>query len=427
MGDAMSSVTEDRLSKAYRLIEADELGAARAILQPLLTDEPDNVDAWWLMAHAVTDPVEARSALDHVIQLQSDYPGAAELSESLNDVLIAAPAPPEPAAPPVPDLFNPPPEDFEPAPLPSFLQDAPVVVPPATVDMDATDLPDFDDEAPTGRRRSLLPAIIAAVVVALLVVLAAVLLLPRGSGPATNSTLVPTEIPVVGALPTSTSTQEIIAPPITEVATSAPTEEVGMVLTPTGAPTEMPTTEPATSTTEAPTVVPTDLPTEMPTATQEIATQVPAVSSTEDLGIVIAATPQTVAAAPTVTVEVTPPVDVTLTPVAGDFQALMVSLAGFTLAPDAVGTAQTDLGNSLLVTICTRPGDQVRHDLPLIMDAISNQLQSLPAGTDALGARMYDCQADRVILIILATTKDAAQYVAGTLDEAHYQALWKPH
>ncbi len=422
----MSSVTEDRLSKAYRLIEADELGAARAILQPLLADEPNNVDAWWLMAHAVTDPTEARAALDNVVRLDPNYPGAVELSQSLDEVLVMPP-PPEVVAPP-------PAEDFEPAPLPSFITDTQVPAPATTVDMDSTDLPDFDDEAPTGRRRSLLPAIIAAIIVVLLVIVVAVLLLPRGNGPAGVSTVVPpTAGQVIGAAPSPTSTQEIIAPPITEEATVAATEvstqEVGMVPTNT----VEPTTEPPTATLELPTVTPepptaTTAPTELPTATQEIATLVPTPESTGDLGMMLV-TEQAVAAVPTTaaTPEITPPVDVTLTPVVGDFQALTVSLAGFTLPANAVGTAQTDLGNSLLVTVCTRPGEQVRHDLPLIMDSISKQLQSLPAGTDAVGARMYDCQANRVLLIILATTQDAAQYVAGTLDEAHYQALWKPH
>lgn len=417
----MSSVTEDRLSKAYRLIEADELGAARAILQPLLADEPENVDAWWLLAHAVTDPVEARSALDHVLQLNPDYPGAPELSESLNDVLIAA----APELEPEPVEAGP----EEPAPLPPVLADIPAIPPPETVDTTA-DFPDFEDERPVRERRSLLPAIIAAVIVVLIVIVAAILLLGRGAPPSSGTLLPPTEVPVVGGLPTSTGTEVVIAPPVTEEATEIGTAEATPVVTedvglmPTVAPTEALTETPVPPTeTEAPTLA--------PTATQEIVTPEVTVEATEGAGM-MALTEQAIASVPTSSSGSTGLTDAGIldaatTPVAGDFQALTVSLAGFTLPENAILTARTDMGNSLYVSVCTRPGEQLRRDLTPVMSAIARQLRFLPAGTEAVGARMLDCQANRILLSVLVPAKDAARFAAGELSEADFAALWKPH
>ncbi len=79
----MSDVTNPDLTRAYQLIEADELDQARTVLDNYLETHRDNADAWWLYAHAVTDPMDAQNALRNVLRLAPDYPGAkALLSES---------------------------------------------------------------------------------------------------------------------------------------------------------------------------------------------------------------------------------------------------------------------------------------------------------------------------------------------------------
>ena len=52
----MSEANEEALEQAYELIEADKLAEAEALLKPVLERDPDNIDAWWLYAHAVRDP-----------------------------------------------------------------------------------------------------------------------------------------------------------------------------------------------------------------------------------------------------------------------------------------------------------------------------------------------------------------------------------
>jgi hypothetical protein len=79
----MGVQNEQALSQAFELIEADKLEEARAILKPILDEDKDNPDVWWLYAHAVTDPEAARLALSNVRRLDPEYLNAGELLYSL--------------------------------------------------------------------------------------------------------------------------------------------------------------------------------------------------------------------------------------------------------------------------------------------------------------------------------------------------------
>lgn len=75
----MTDNNAQNLSRAFDLIEADQLSEARIILEPLLAQDVDNADAWWLYAHAVEDRDRARDALNNVLRIDPDYAGAQEL------------------------------------------------------------------------------------------------------------------------------------------------------------------------------------------------------------------------------------------------------------------------------------------------------------------------------------------------------------
>ena len=79
----MGVQNEQALSQAFELIEADKLEEARGILKPILDADKDNPDAWWLYAHAVTDPEAARLALSNVRRLDPKYLNAGELLYTL--------------------------------------------------------------------------------------------------------------------------------------------------------------------------------------------------------------------------------------------------------------------------------------------------------------------------------------------------------
>jgi tetratricopeptide (TPR) repeat protein len=81
----MSSNLNTRLSQAYGLIEADQLQEAVDLLRPILAENPNNPDAWWLYAHAITDADDARAALSTVLNLDPNYPEAQRLLELLDE------------------------------------------------------------------------------------------------------------------------------------------------------------------------------------------------------------------------------------------------------------------------------------------------------------------------------------------------------
>ena len=78
----MSEPTRAQLQQVYQLIKNGEQEEAISVLRPMLTVDPNNADAWWLMANAVSDPAEQRSALEKVVMLRPDHAQArAKLAE----------------------------------------------------------------------------------------------------------------------------------------------------------------------------------------------------------------------------------------------------------------------------------------------------------------------------------------------------------
>lgn len=87
--------THEELRRAYTLIKQEQIDEALAILRPIVLNEPENVDAWWLLANAAIEPAEARESLIQVLRLDPDYanaPKAREMLDRLNEQF-----------PPVPD------------------------------------------------------------------------------------------------------------------------------------------------------------------------------------------------------------------------------------------------------------------------------------------------------------------------------------
>lgn len=66
------------LQRAYELLRAGQQQHAYSILSSVCQRYPDNPDAWWLMAHAVDNPRYRVHALERLLTIAPDYPGAAE-------------------------------------------------------------------------------------------------------------------------------------------------------------------------------------------------------------------------------------------------------------------------------------------------------------------------------------------------------------
>lgn len=74
----MSDSTRAQLQQVYQLIKSGQNEAAVETLRSMLTVDPNNADAWWLMANASRDPAEQRSAVDRVLLLRPDHKQAQE-------------------------------------------------------------------------------------------------------------------------------------------------------------------------------------------------------------------------------------------------------------------------------------------------------------------------------------------------------------
>ena len=85
--------TLEQLRRAYRLIRHDRIDEAQAILRPFLDEDPDNVHAWWLMAHATRDRDEIRQALSTVLSLDPHYTNAPKAYELLTNLDQRFPSP----------------------------------------------------------------------------------------------------------------------------------------------------------------------------------------------------------------------------------------------------------------------------------------------------------------------------------------------
>ncbi|MEO8612780.1 MAG: pre-peptidase C-terminal domain-containing protein [Chloroflexota bacterium] len=79
----MSEPTLTQLQQAYQLIKNGEKEEAISVLRPMLTVDPNNADGWWLLANAVSDPAEQRSALEKVVMLRPDHAQAREKLQQL--------------------------------------------------------------------------------------------------------------------------------------------------------------------------------------------------------------------------------------------------------------------------------------------------------------------------------------------------------
>ena len=85
--------TREQLDRAYRFIKHDHTAEAQQILRSLLDEDSENIDAWWLLAHAETNPDGIRHALHRVLALDADYPNAAKAREMLGALDATFPTP----------------------------------------------------------------------------------------------------------------------------------------------------------------------------------------------------------------------------------------------------------------------------------------------------------------------------------------------
>ncbi|PJF30802.1 MAG: hypothetical protein CUN51_06355 [Candidatus Thermofonsia Clade 1 bacterium] len=79
----MANEVRNQLKQAYAYIQQERLDQALTILRRVLSNAPDNADAWWLMANAVSEPADAANALNNVLRLRPDHAEAQQAYQQL--------------------------------------------------------------------------------------------------------------------------------------------------------------------------------------------------------------------------------------------------------------------------------------------------------------------------------------------------------
>lgn len=212
----MVTTANDTLNEAYELIEANRIDEARRLLEPMLDDDSDNPDLWWVYAHAVDNPADARRALKRVQEIDPAYPQVNELLGEIDELQPAAPLPaggsgikrirplatgapkPKPLAQPDSEF-----DDFD------------------DLDSDFDDFDDEDDVEQRGSRSLVLPLAIATVFGIALIL--GVLWLAFGGAGSTVATATPVNVTTANS---ATETPVALGVPPTNITAEAQSAQV---------------------------------------------------------------------------------------------------------------------------------------------------------------------------------------------------------
>lgn len=80
-------MSAEQLRQAYDLIRQGRKRDAVAMLQPILSADRQNADAWWLLANALTEPEKQRDALRRLIELRPDDARAHKMLDRIEEQL----------------------------------------------------------------------------------------------------------------------------------------------------------------------------------------------------------------------------------------------------------------------------------------------------------------------------------------------------
>jgi len=370
----MSDTTAALLRQAYSLIEHDELEKAQEILAPLLEKDANNVHLWWIYTHAVRDAAIGQAALERVLELDPQYPGARELKA---DVLEAQSKDPDLVAL----------EAREPGTTDTGT--------PLEID-DWEDLQPVQDtaaESSSARGRFALLAVLLIIVAAGGLVLSGAVDLSQ-----LLSEILPSPEPQVIIISEPTSEpasaeleDEATATP--EAATTAASEPIAEAGTHEKVESERETTAPATM--QDPTAAATEEPTATATAN-------------------VSPTPS-------------PTINADSIRIASFVSSVAEEIADFAILPLKSGTLHTELGNTLVIIVCAIPGTEFNTRLNTVLNTVVSLAQDLPEDIEAVAAGLVNCDDPDGNLRIIGVPRSAISAFANEEIKAKdFQRAWQP-
>lgn len=164
-----------------------------------------------------------------------------------------------------------------------------------------------------------------------------------------------------------------------------------------------------------------------PFANQPNATASPrATSPVVVLDPTVETTPVDISSIPTATPITAPSQESSLTLTEDTTTSLVSVLEAFDVLPANLAIATTDLGDTLVVDVCSQQGSELREKLPQVMETLANNHELYESVAQAVGARMVDCETNSPLIALGVPLSDAVDYADGTLDSEQFQAKWKP-
>lgn len=460
----MSNDTEQSLSEAYDLIEADKLQEARAIIEPILEQDSQNADAWWLYIHAVEDADKARDGLNTLRQIDPGYPGLIDLSEQLGATQpsqstssIKSLSPPKRLSDAAvqqqaDDILSSLDDDFD--DLDDDFGDSQRTpsdpVDNFGMDDDFGDFGDIDAEfasetdgtvsEQTNSRRT--PLLIGGAILALIIlVLLAFLLFNQDGGDDGEETETPTQIAQADLTEESEEPTELSEISDPELSATAIIEQLTLDVEATRAQQNMLQTEAAIGEGEV-TSSPVD-PTQQPdTAPGEQGTEADTSATEEDeAGLDPAQQTATVLVEGTTATaqqatnaaeqeDASATSEISETPIPTEQVDagvdLQTALEQFELFGSGIENRNSSLGNVFLVAVCTMPGSALRDTLDDVMAVLAEQSENIEGTFDAVGARLVNCEEERTLNTIAVPLPETIAFKNGEITERDFRGLWQP-
>ncbi len=386
----MTDSPRTQLERAYRLIQQDHLDEAIALLNPFVAKNPDNADAWWLLANAVSEPSEARRALDNVLRINPGNMQARDLLEKLEQEFPNyAPVGSFTDDSGLDDMFGQKSNDpFDTDRMPSFVNEGPKSSPRNFVDDPAAKAGRRSQATGSTRRSPLLPVLLALLLI----------------------------VVIGGAIAFFVTRQPVLAPSSSPTSVAAVSSPAANSTAAVGATTEATSMATATATLLATTSAMTNA-----TAPATEAVSVMATESATLTGQATAEATETIAATAEATLSATEAVslDDSIKAVTETFRA-----GGSADAEARLDTSA--LGKTLFVRLCSKAGPDLAKAVNSARELLAAQGVPLKDQVQAIGVEIVNCtNASQSLYKGVASIQDAVAFVDKTIDAKKFRASWK--
>jgi hypothetical protein len=80
----MSDQIQQQIQQANQYIQNGQRDQARSLLESVVKTDPNNAEAWWLLAMVAASPVQMQNALENVVRIEPGRADAKEMLDKLN-------------------------------------------------------------------------------------------------------------------------------------------------------------------------------------------------------------------------------------------------------------------------------------------------------------------------------------------------------